>query len=353
MSIRARPYRVCIATLPHASAASVYCAHDDLASVGRLDRGFGLASSFEEAPFSVRTVGVTTEPMSGAAGIPICAQKAIDEVEDCDLVFVPALMPHPGWMDRCGEEPVFDERLKDWIRGVHAAGATIVSLCTGSFVLAEAGLLDGLPATTHWACAELLQRRFPAIDVQARRPIIVTGDGGRLIVAGTGTYHGDLILLLVQRFLGQEAAHSFARLSGKFWAAKDVDVYARLVERANVEDSLVRDAQHWLAEHLTVADPVRALARRFHQTDRTLHRRFQATTGKSPLAYLQSLRVERARQWLESTRIPVVEIADRVGYADSRHFTRVFRRETGFTPGAYRKRFRLAPAELVDAASIA
>lgn len=348
MPAEAPSHRVCIATLPHASAASIYCTYDDLTAIGRLDRGFGLASSFEKPPFRVRTIGVTTEPIAGAGGIMLCPQKAIDDVEGCEIVFLPALTPHPEWMEKCGEEPVFDDRLKDWIRDRHAAGATIVSLCTGSFVLAEAGLLDGLPATTHWACADRLQRRFPAIDVQGRRPIIVTGEEGRLISAGTGIYHGDLMLLLVQRFLGHEAAHSFARLSGKFWAGEAVDVYARLVERANVEDALVREAQAWLAENLTTADPVRALARHFHQTERTLTRRFQAATGKSPLAYLQCLRVEKGRRWLESTRIPVVEIADRVGYSDVRHFTRVFRRETGFTPGAYRKRFRLAPPELVD-----
>jgi len=351
MSIEVQPQRVCIVILPHASAASIYCAHDDFSAVGRLDRGFGLASSFARAPFDVRTVGVTTEPMAGAAGILLCPQKAVDEVAACDIVFIPALMPHPDWMERCGREPVFDARLKDWIRDRHADGATIVSLCTGSFVLAEAGLLDGLPATTHWACTDHLRRRFPAIDVQPRRPIVVTGEAGRLIVAGTGTYHGDLMLLLVQRILGQEAAHSFARLSGKFWAGEAVDVYARLVERANVDDALVREAQAWLAGNLTVPDPVRVLAHRLHQTERTLTRRFQAATGRSPLAHLQALRVERARRWLESSRIPVGEVAERVGYADVRHFTRVFRRETGLTPGAYRKRFRLVPAELIDATS--
>lgn len=342
------PIRVSIVMLPHASAASIYCAHDDLAAVGRLEAGLGLASPHPGPGFSVRTIAASRDPIEGAAGIQLVPQKSLEDVRDTQLVFVPALVPHPAWTGKCGEVPVFDPAITAWIAERYAAGATIVSLCTGSFVLAEAGLLDGLPATTHWALAELMQARFPRIDVQARRPIVVTGQEGRLVVAGTGTYHSDVMLLLVHRFLGREAAHHVARVSGKFWAGEATDVYARVFERANLADALVREAQAWLAQNLTVAEPVKALASRFHQTERTLSRRFREAIGVSPLAYLQALRVERARQLLEATRLPVTEVAERVGYADVGHFRRVFRREAGLAPGDYRKRFKLPPEHLFD-----
>ncbi len=312
-------------------------------SVGVLDAKFG-GSDRAERVFSVRLLAETMDPVPGAGGVPIPPQKTLDEVTTCDVTFVPALVPDPVWYKRF-EEPggAFSESLRDWVRKRYADGAMLVSLCTGSFLLAEAGLLAGLPATTHWAAAEHFSRLFPEVDLDARRPLVVTGDAGRIIMGGTGTYHSDLVIYLVQRLAGRAVAHAFARTSGKFWAGDERDVYARLLTRLCTTDSVVRDAQAWFSENMDVDDPVQKMAERANLVDRTFVRRFKDATGQTPLAYTQAVRVERAREMLEATRRPVSEIALSVGYRDISHFSHLFQREVGITPGAYRKRFKLPP----------
>jgi len=154
------------------------------------------------------------------------------------------------------------------------------------------------------------------------------------------------MLYLIQRFVGRDAMHAFAQLTGKFWAGDARNVYARLVERRGHNDALVHDAQRWFDEHLEAADAVACMVARARVSRRTFTRRFRAATGRTPMHYVQAIRVERARQLLEATALPVTEIAARVGYADVSHFNRVFRRETDLTPGAYRRRFRLPPQAL-------
>jgi len=337
------PLRVCILALPSMSAASVFCAHDDLLSVGSLETQLTTGRAVGRL-FNVRIVATEVTPVLGSGAVAIQPQKSIAEVDWCDIVFIPALVPDLVWMDGCRQkQPPFSRDMIDWIRRQFDGGASVVSLCNGSYVLAETGLLNGLPATTHWAMADHFQSCYPEIRVDARQSLVTTGDGGRLILAGTGTYHADLMLYIIQRYCGLEAAHSFARISGKFWAGDSQNLYARLIERGNLHDSTVRDGQIWLSKNRDSADPVKGAAAHLKIAPRTFSRRFKDATGMTPLAYVQKLRVESARRLLEASSLPVSEIAAQVGYGDVSHFSHVFQREVGLSPGLYRKRFKLPP----------
>lgn len=338
-----------ILVLPDALGASVFAAHDDLHAIGRrpdlCERTGPVARRFD-----VRLVGLESGPVPLAGGVSVHAQHGIGAAPASDLVFVPALLLAPDALDPETPTP-FGAAVRTFLRERYAAGATLVSLCTGVAPLADAGLLEGAPAACYAAMADAFRRRFPGVAFDPERPMLVTGDGERLVMAGEGVYHSDLLLYLIQRFIGREVMHAFAQLSGKFWVGDARNVHARLVERQEHRDGLVLAAQRWLSEHLDTVDPVERMASRSGVSRRTFARRFREATRLTPVRYVQALRVERARGLLERGRLPVSEIAARVGYADVSHFSRVFRRETGLAPGAYRRRFRLPPEPPSDLAT--
>jgi len=340
------PIQVAVLAIPFASSASICCAHDDLSSIDRKGFAFGLGEEKLDLAFRVEIIAETLGPVSCSGRVMIEAQRSLTQMKAPDVIFLPALQFHPSWMDNLGANP-FGTEITEWLRNCYANGTTIVSLCSGSYILAEAGLLSGLPATTHWALEDHFAENYPAIDLQTKQAIVVTGQDGRIIMAGTGTYHSDLILYLVRRWLGRDAAHHFARTTGKYWAGTQQSVLARVVQRYNHEDKVISDAQKWLAKHLDQSDPVKEMAQRALLTERTFGRRFKKATGKTPLKYVQGLRVEEARCFLEKSRVPVSEIAARVGYSDVSSFSRVFQREIGISPGQYRKKFKLPPDQIL------
>ena len=222
-------------------------------------------------------------------------------------------------------------------------GALVASVCTGSFVLAEAGLLDAQPATTHWLYGDLMRATYPKVDVQERRPMIVAGQDDRIVTGGTGVYFTDLTLYLIQRFAGPERTHQYAKMVGKFWRGDSHDVFARSLEIPNISDGTIRTAQQWLSANLCTGNPVKGASDLVNLTERTFGRRFRQATGQTPLAYVHDLRIEHARNLLERNRLPVSEVAERVGYSEVAYFRRLFKRKVGLSPGEYRRRFKLPP----------
>jgi len=346
---------VAIVATPFASSTSIFSAYEDFHSVD------GLKNAFEGKPqpnhrcFNVKIVGSSTDPVNSATDVPIQPHCRLQDFSDCHLVYLPAMMPVPHWMGPCeaGDGRAFPQEIVDWVKARYAAGAVVASLCNGSYVLAEAGLLSGKTATTHWAMAAHMQRCYPDIDVRGEESLIIDGADGRLVTGGTGSYHNNLVLYLVQRFLGRERAHDFARITGKFWAAGSQNMFARILANQPIEDALMCEAQDWLRRHVTEEDVVGRLAAAMDMAPRTLARRFKEATGLSPRTFAQKLRVEEARHLLECGDLPLQEVAWAVGYVDVSHFSRLFRREVGESPGGYRKKFRLPPKNLPALAEMA
>jgi len=333
---------VSVVALSEASPCAIYGAFDDFGAVGRMFESTVFGGDAAPPAFEPRILTADGRPIHCSGDVVVTPHAGVDGVEHSDIVFVPALMPHKK-LHPSHPGSRFDPALTEWIAVQYEQGAVIASVCTGSFVLAEAGVLDGWPATTHWFFGEWLRAAYPAVDVQHRRPIVVTGPDDRLVTGGTGMYMSDLNLYLIQRFAGPERAHQFAKLLGKFWRGDEVDVFARALEAPNVSDAAVRRAQEWIVTNLTVRNPVKGAAELLHLTERTFTRRFRAATGQPPLDYVLSLRLERARNLLERGRLPVEEVAAQVGYADASHFRRLFKKRIGLTPGEYRRRFKLPP----------
>jgi transcriptional regulator GlxA family with amidase domain len=219
-----------------------------------------------------------------------------------------------------------------------AAGARrVASVCTGAYVLAAAGLLDGRRATTHWHYCDDLQRRHPAVRVQ-RDPIFVV-DGPLRTSAGV-TAGMDLALALVEEDLGPRVALEAARWLVLFVKRPGGQAqFSAQLAGQSAERAPLRELQAWMADHLDADLSVPALAARAAMSERHFARAFKAETGMTPAAYVEALRVERARLALEGGALPIDAVARRCGFGTVETLRRAFARRLGVSPGAYRDRF--------------
>lgn len=229
-----------------------------------------------------------------------------------------------------------DAETQEFIRAQHKAGALICSACAGAFWLGYAGILDGRNVTTHWALEDEFRQKFPQANVQAEHLLI---DDNDIVTAGGVMAWIDLGLFLVERWLGAEILTATCRHLLVDPRGREQRNYRSFRPVLVHGDSTVLQVQHWMEGAVNGDLSVRALAQRAGQSERTFLRKFKAATGMSPNAYVQQLRVEKARGILERTQEPIAQIAWAVGYRDISAFGRVFRDITGVNPGEYRARF--------------
>jgi transcriptional regulator GlxA family with amidase domain len=223
------------------------------------------------------------------------------------------------------------------VRTLASRARRVTSVCTGAYVLAAAGLLDGRRATTHWEYCDDLQRRHPGVAVE-RDPIFVV-DGPLRTSAGV-TAGMDLALALVEEDLGPRAALEVARWLVLFVKRPggQAQFSAQLAAQSAAREPL-RELQAWMTDHLAEDLSVPALAARACMSERNFARAFKAETGMTPAVYVEALRVERARLALESGAEPIDAVARRCGFGTVETLRRAFARRLGVSPGAYRDRF--------------
>jgi transcriptional regulator GlxA family with amidase domain len=242
-------------------------------------------------------------------------------------------------------DPEVPASVVSWVRNRHAAGATLVSLCSGSFILAETGLVDGLSVATHQICAVALAKRFPQIVVDTNRRII---DHGDIITAGGFLAWVDLGLYLIGRILGPATKAETARFVLSDPAAGKARYFTGFAPPQTHGDSAVLKAQEWVHMRDGRGVSLAAMATAAGLERRTLLRRFASATGMSPIKYCRGVRIARARELLEGGDTSQKQIAESLGYKDVASFARVFRKAVGSAPGAYRKRLgrtRISPTD--------
>jgi transcriptional regulator GlxA family with amidase domain len=239
-------------------------------------------------------------------------------------------------------EAVADARLVRWIGRAAARSRRVASVCTGAFLLAEAGLLDGRRATTHWSACTALRRRYPAITVEEDRIFVRAGE----VWTSAGVTAGmDLALALVEDDAGREAALEVARQLVLFvsrpggQAQFSAQLSAELAEREPL-----RDLQAWIADHPDADLSVEALAARAHMSARNFARAFKQEVGMTPAAYVERARVERAQHALQRSQAHVAVVARRCGFGTAGTMRRAFIRRAGVSPADYRRRFGVEEA---------
>jgi transcriptional regulator GlxA family with amidase domain len=270
-------------------------------------------------------------------GMPIVVEHGFERLAVSDVILMTA------WEGMYDSPP---DELLDALRAAHARGAIIVSHCTGAFAVAAAGLLDGCRATTHWRYAGELAARYPAVDVD---PAVLYVDCGQ-VITGAGTAAGvDAMLHLVRREWGAAAANALAR---EMVVPPHRDGgQAQFIDApvAPCEDDLLGVVLEWALGHLGEDITVEVLARRALMSPRSFARRFKATTGTTPHAWLLGQRLAAAETLLEESDAPIEEIARLVGFGTAAGFRDQFARRRGVSPRAYRQTFRTVRMEAVPA----
>lgn len=304
----------------------------DGASLGIMSFAFGV---FEMAVYygalpelDVRVVAGEPDASIRSGGLVSDVPYDLDAVRTADLIIV------PNWRDPAEPPP---EPLLAALRAAHAAGARVAGLCSGAFVLAAAGLLDGRPATTHWAMAGLLAEMYPGIRVQ---PAVLYVDDGDVLTAGGGAAGMDLGLHLIRSSHGAAVANRLAR--SMVVPPHRPGGQAQYVESPVPEldrDDPVGDTLSWALGRLDQILPVDVLARRAGMSRRNFDRRFREITGTAPATWLNHQRVLRAQQLLESTGLTVEEVARQCGFPSAAALRTHFRRLVGVAPVTYRGTF--------------
>ncbi|QRM34314.1 GlxA family transcriptional regulator [Microvirga sp. VF16] len=330
----ARPLHISLVAIPDAVISTLTGIYDVLGSFRMLGR---LEPSIPESPpFTVEIVAIERGNVALASGVPVQAHRSVLEVAATDIIIVPSvLLGHDGWTP--GRYP----EIVDWARRMHTEGALLCSACSGIFLLAETGLFNGRAATVHWGYAEAFSKVFPDVPLSPERVLVVSGEREEYITSGASMTWHDLVLYLIARHVGATAAQTVARYFALQWHHDGLAPYIVFQGRRDHGDAAIAEAQAWLSTHFSIAGPVEEMVRRSVLPERTFKRRFTEATGFTPIDYVQRLRIEDAKRRLERTDEPADEISWRVGYEDPAFFRRLFKRVTGMTPSAYRRRFQV------------
>ncbi len=327
------PSNVAVLAFPEATASVMYGFHDLFLSAGR-DWGIVVSGKPGPALFDSRIVAAGTDPIAIANGVTIRPDAALGDGPTPDLICIPELLVTP--------DTPLDGRFEAeiaWLRDCHAGGSIIATACSGCLLLAQAGLLDGEVATTHWAYCDALAQRYPEIRVEPQRSLVAAGNGQRLIMAGGGSSWLDLGLFLIARLVNVETAMQMARLHLIDWHHSGQQPFASLAVNSQTDDSVIAECQVWAARHYNEPAPVTAMIKLSGLGERTFTRRFIKATGMSPIQYIHAIRIEEAKQMLEATPMSLETIAVELGYEDTSYFARLFKRDVGLTPAQYRRKF--------------
>lgn len=333
MSNAHAPITVALLAAPESSAATIFGFYDALASVRR-DWTLLHGGPVQPSPFRPLVVTADGQPVTTVNGVRLTP----------DAGFAQVMSPHVAVVTDINLAPDadlgtrFDPAVR-WLTACHAEGGLLASACSGAMVLARTGLLDGLDATTHWAYCEHLSRRHPLTRWHADRGLVVTGEGHRILMACSGVSWHLLVLALIARFAGPQEAMRVARINLMDLNLATPQAYASLTHGCHAADPVIASCQQWAALHYAHPAPVAQMVALSKLAERTFKRRFSSATGMAPLEYVHHVRLEEAKQMLESGEEPLESVALDVGYSDTSFFTRLFRRKVGLTPAQYRQRF--------------
>jgi transcriptional regulator GlxA family with amidase domain len=329
-----RKLSVGLLAVPESSAAVIYGLHEVFSCVGTLWQML-TGDQVRSREMLPRIIGPAVEPMRTALRVSLVPDGAFSDRGVMDVVIVPDLFlePDPDLNDRWPEAIA-------WLTAQRRDGAIICSVCTGSLLLAQAGFLNGREATTHWSACGLFKMRYPKVELKSERVLVPSGPQHDIVTSGGSASWTDLSLYLIARFCGEEEARRIAKVFLFGDRSQGQLPFAAMVRPRQHKDAIIAESQGWIAEHYDLPNPVAEMTARSGLTERTFKRRFRATTGYTPIDYVQSLRVEEAKHMLETTKELIDDIAEQVGYEDSGSFRRLFKRQVGISPNEYRQRYQ-------------
>ncbi|QND22987.1 helix-turn-helix domain-containing protein (plasmid) [Rhizobium ruizarguesonis] len=290
-------------------------------------------------------VARSLDGFKAANGIWVNPDYGFSDCPSPHIVCIPDFFVNPGESVAGMYEP--EAR---WLKRSHEDGAMLASACSGAVLLGEAGLLVDCEATIHWGYVATLSNNYPGVRVRVDRSLVLSGEAQRIVMAGGGSSWQDLALYLIARFVGLKEAMEVAKVYMLQWHDLGQQPFASLMSLRQSTDAVINTCQAWLAMNYKTRAPVAAMVALSGLPERSFVRRFIKAAGMTPLNYVHAVRLEEAKQILETTDLPIEALANEMGYEDASFFGRLFRRETGITPAHYR--LRLFPEREPDLAQL-
>lgn len=315
--------------------AVVVCPQHSLGSVGLVLDVFRMGNQLPSAHrFELIRVSEDGLPVPHPDGL-LAVEGGPERLQEADLVVIPSL-----WTE--GPAAAASHPKVIAALGALPAGVRVATLCSGVYLLAATGRLEGQLATTHWMLADDFQARHPSVQVRSDRNL-TQADG--MLCSGGSLAGVDACLRAVQTLADRDTARALARMLVTELDRGPQSLYMPPPGWRRHTDTDIRRLQDLIEADVAATLSLQALAERIHVSVRTLQRRFLAATGTTPLQYQQALRLARAQGLLETARLSVAEVADAVGYADRVAFGRLFKKHAGMTPAAWRQRHTVGHAE--------
>ncbi|WP_028294133.1 GlxA family transcriptional regulator [Oceanobacter kriegii] len=283
------------------------------------------------ADFRIQIAAVDGGSCNGLGGVRIQPDSRIEDIEQTNLVVVPALWRDPQRVIRQHPQVI------EWIANQYRKGASVISVGTGVCLVAESGILDGLPATTHWHYQDRFAEHYPNVNLQ--RQHLLTQSRGIYCAASVNS-GADMVIHFIGKTWGRDMALQVEQqFSPEVRNPFENRVYSPEESMAHADEDVVM-AQAWMKQYLREPFSLKQLSERAGLSERQFTRRFKQATGQTPLYYFQTIRCQAARELLQQSNLTVSDVAQAVGFGDSSYFIRVFRRLSGQSPGEFRDKVR-------------
>lgn len=333
MSSQDKRVQVALLAVPEVTASALHGMFDLFSSPGR-DWSFITRGAAGQQLMRPYVVAAHMGEFRAANGIWVRPEFDFTNCPRPDIICIPDFFVDPG-ASVAGQ---YEAEAK-WLKQCHAGGTMLASACSGAVLLGEAGLLHNCDATIHWGYAATLTNNYPGVKVKLDRSLVLSGEAQRIVMAGGGSSWQDLALFLIARFVGLKEAIQVAKIYILQWHDLGQQPFSSLAVAKPGSDMVIDDCQQWLALNYKTPAPVAAMIAMSGLSDRSFARRFAKATGMKPMDYVHALRLEEAKQMLETTDLSIEAIADETGYGDTSFFHKLFKRQTGLTPVQYRLRF--------------
>ncbi|MEX0609032.1 MAG: helix-turn-helix domain-containing protein [Balneolaceae bacterium] len=280
--------------------------------------------------FEIELAGISKEVDFYGDLFTVKPHTDISVIAKTDLIIIPSLNHNYQ------EAVKGNQAMVDWIERQYKDGAEVASICTGAFLLAASGLLDGKSCSTHWSVADNFRSMFPKLDLQTDK--LITDEDG--IYTNGGAYSFlNLIIYLVEKYYDRQTAIYCSKVFQIEMDRQNQSAFIIFKGQKMHEDEIVKEAQNYIESNVHNKISIRHLASKFAVSRRQFDRRFIEATGNTPFEYLQRVKVEAAKKLLEAGRKTVMEIMFEVGYSDASAFRRVFKEITSLSPVEYRNRY--------------
>jgi len=276
-------------------------------------------------------VGLNLEPVTMAGGMTITPTATIEQIKHTDLVIIPGLWGSPSkTLRKC--KPFYE-----WLQFCHSRGSQLCSIVTGSYFLAEAGLLDNRSATTHWYFFDDFQQRYPLVKLDRKR--FITFDN-KLYCTGSVNAARDVILHLVEEFFDETVANEVAKhFTHEIKRSYESMLLGYQQQDTHTDEQIIK-VQEWLQENYQREILFNKVAAQFKMSVRSLNRRFKTAANNTPIQYLQKIRIAHGKELLKQSNLSIAEVSYAVGFQDTSYFSSLFKKHAGVTPVEYRNLVR-------------